>query len=78
MKADILKHLKSPEKLGILLSESYGMTPDASICGMVFIHPHACYPDIRHISEGQFTDYCRRRELDIEQGRILLGHLIDR
>ncbi len=78
VKADILKHLKSPEKLGILLSESYGMTPDASICGMVFIHPHACYPDIRHISEGQFTDYCRRRELDIEQGRILLGHLIDR
>lgn len=75
VKADILEHLKNPEKLGILLSDSYGMSPDASICGMIFIHPEAHYHDIRHIGEEQFRSYCRARGLTEEQGRILLGHL---
>ena len=77
VKAEILEHLKNREKLGILLSESYGMTPDASVCGMIFIHPEACYPDIRHIGKEQFSDYCRRRGLDETEGRVLLGHLLD-
>ncbi len=77
VKGLILEHLKNREKLGILLSESYGMTPDASICGMVFIHPEACYPEIRHIGMEQFRDYCRRRGLDEAEGRVLLGHLLD-
>ena len=76
VKADILEHLKNPEKLGILLSESYGMTPDASICGMIFIHPEACYLEIRQIGEDQFRRYCQARGLSPEEGRILLGHLI--
>ena len=77
VKAEILEHLKNREKLGILLSESFGMTPDASICGMIFIHREASYPDIRHIGMEQFADYCRRRGLDEAQGRLLLGHLLD-
>ena len=77
LKADILEHLKNREKLGILLSESFGMTPDASICGMIFIHREASYPDIRHIGMEQFADYCRRRGLDEAQGRLLLGHMLD-
>ncbi len=77
VKAEILEHLKDVEKLGISLSESYGMHPDASICGMIFIHAQACYPDIRHISREQFSDYCRRRKIDEAEGRILLGHLLD-
>ena len=77
VKADILAHLKDRERLGISLSESYGMTPDASICGMIFIHPDACYPDIRHIGKEQFSDYCRRRGIDGAEGRKLLGHYLD-
>lgn len=77
VKKDILKYLKNTEKLGILLSESYGMTPDASVCGMIFIHPQACYPEIRRIGEEQFRDYCRRRGTDENNGRILLGHILD-
>ncbi len=75
-KTEILKHLKNREKLGILLSDSYGMTPDASICGMIFIHPEARYFDIRKIGAGQFADYCKRRGIGEEEGRILLGHLM--
>lgn len=77
LKADILKHLGNTESLGIRLSESYGMSPDASICGMIFIHPEAAYHDIRHIGKEQFGDYCRKRGFSEEEGRILLGHLLD-
>ena len=73
----ILEHLKDSAQLGIRLSDSYGMSPDASICGMVFIHPQARYHEIRHIGKAGFEDYCRRRGLTDEQGRVLLGHLLD-
>ena len=76
-KALILEHLKDSAQLGIRLSDSYGMSPDASICGMVFIHPQARYHEIRHIGKAGFEDYCRRRGLTDEQGRVLLGHLLD-
>lgn len=75
-KADILAHIKGSEKLGISLSESYGMTPDASVCGMVFIHQEACYPDIREIGPDQFRDYCSRRGIPESEGKILLGHIV--
>lgn len=75
-KADILRHLKDAGKLGISLSESYGMTPDASICGMVFIHTEACYPDIKEISQEQFRDYCLRRGIPETEGKALLGHIV--
>ena len=75
VKADILERIG--DGLGISLSEGYGMTPDASICGMVFIHPEACYPEIRRISRRQFEDYCRRRAIDRTEGRMLLGHYLE-
>ena len=75
-KADILEHLDGSGKLGIKLTGSYGMTPDASVCGMFFIHPEACYPDIKEIGREQFSDYCRRRGISEEDGNVLLGHLI--
>ena len=64
------------EKLGITLTDGYAMTPDASVCGMVFIHPQARYFEIRSISTGQFRDYCSRRGIDESEGKVLLGHLL--
>ena len=77
LKKDILDLLYGGERLGIRLTESYAMIPDASICGMVFIHPEACYPEIRRISRRQFEDYCRRRAIDRTEGRMLLGHYLE-
>ena len=63
-------------ELGIRLTESYAMTPDASICGLIFMHPEAGYPEIRTISEKQYEDYRLRRGLDSENARRFLGHLL--
>lgn len=75
-KADILEHLRGAGLSGITLSEGYVMSPDASVCGMIFIHPEAVYADIRRIGQEQFRDYCRRRGLSGAEGRLLLAHLL--
>ena len=62
--------------LGIALTESCAMTPEASICGMIFMHPEACYPEIRNISDELYEDYKSRRNMDAETARRFLGHLL--
>ena len=64
------------EGMGIELTESYAMTPESSICGMIFMHPEACYPEIRRISQNQYDDYTTRRGMDAENARRFLGHLL--
>lgn len=75
LKIDILEIL-GKEGLGITLTESCAMTPEASICGMIFMHPDACYPEIRNISEAQYEKYRIRRAMDPETARRFLGHLL--
>ena len=66
----------STEGMGIGLTESYAMTPESSICGFIFTHPEACYPDIRKISMEKYEDYASRRGMDEETARRFLGHLL--
>ena len=64
------------QSLGIKLTDSYAMTPDASICGLIFMHPEAGYPEIRNISQTQYDDYRTRRGMDEETARRFLSHLL--
>ena len=66
----------SAECLGIELTESYAMTPEASICGLIFMHPEATYPQIRRISQQQYDNYVERRGMDTHTARRFLGHLL--
>ena len=60
----------------IELTESYVMIPEASICGLIFMHPQACYPEIRRISQAQYDDYAERRGMDADTARRFLGHML--
>ena len=60
----------------IKLTESCAMTPEASICGTIFIHPEAKYPEIRVISREQYDSYVQRRGMNEETARRFLGHLM--
>jgi 5-methyltetrahydrofolate--homocysteine methyltransferase len=62
--------------LKIKLTESCAMTPEASICGTIFIHPEAKYPEIRVISREQYDSYVQRRGMNEETARRFLGHLM--
>ena len=76
LKYDILDMLSGEYGLGIKLTESCAMTPLASICGFIFLHPEAKYPEIRRISEEQYNDYAQRRGMDEQTARQFLGHLL--
>jgi len=64
------------DSLGIELTESYAMVPESSICGLIFMHPEATYPQIRSISKGRYEEYAERRGMDEEKARRFLGHLL--
>ena len=70
------EHKFTSRALGIKMTESYAMTPDASICGLIFMHPEAGYPEVRAISEQQYEDYRIRRGMSPETARRFLGHLL--
>lgn len=62
--------------IGLKLTESMAMFPAASVSGWYFAHPESKYFSISEISEDQLTDYCRRKNWDINQGRKWLSPLL--
>ena len=75
LKRDILALLPHAEALDIRLTESCAMIPDASICGLVFAHPAASYPEIRRLSPAALDAYATRRGFSPEERQAFLGHL---
>lgn len=76
LKRDVLRLLPDSERLGITLLESCAMIPDASICGLIFIHPEATYPEIRRVSQKAIDEYARRRGMSDSEKARFLGHLL--
>ncbi|ROS37979.1 methionine synthase [Amycolatopsis thermoflava] len=49
--------------LGLGLTESFAMTPAASVSGLIFAHPESRYFTVGRLGRDQVTDYARRRGL---------------
>ena len=77
LKRDILALLGGADATGITLTESCAMQPEASICGLIFVHRHAAYPDIRRISPERLAGYARRRGMTDGEARRYLSHLLE-
>ena len=76
LKRDILALLPGADALDIRLTESCAMIPDASICGLIFAHPQAAYPEIRHLSPGTAEHYAALRGFSPEEKERFLSHLL--
>lgn len=76
LKRDILRLLPDSDKLRITLLDSCAMIPDASICGLIFMHPDAAYPEIRRIPQEKIDEYAKRRGLSESGKAQFLGHLL--
>lgn len=76
LKRDILRLLPESERLGITLLDSCAMIPDASVCGLIFIHPDASYPEIRRVSQKAIDEYALRRGMSDSDKARFLGHLL--
>jgi len=58
--------LGSTERIGVALTESYAMTPTASVSGWYFSHPESFYFGMGKIARDQVADYARRKGMDEE------------
>lgn len=76
LKRDVLRLLPDSKRLGITLLDSCAMIPDASICGLIFIHPEATYPEIRRVCQKAIDEYARRRGMSDSEKARFLGHLL--
>ena len=76
LKRDILALLPGAEALDIRLTESCAMVPDASICGFIFAHPQASYPEIRRLSPAAVDHYASLRGFNAEEKQRFLGTLL--
>ncbi|MBO4205897.1 methionine synthase [Micromonospora echinofusca] len=54
-------------ELGIGLTESYAMTPAASVSGLIFAHPESRYFTVGRIGRDQTQDYATRRGLPLTE-----------
>ncbi len=69
----LFKLLDVEKNAGIHLTESFAMTPAASVCGIYFSHPDAKYFWLGDIDKDQVTDYAARKGWDVKTAEKWLG-----
>ena len=72
LKRDVLAALPD---MGITLTDSCAMIPEASICGLIIAHRDAAYHDIRHVDPAALDAYAARRGFSEEEKKLFLSHL---
>ncbi len=55
------------------LTESFAMTPAASVSGLLFAHPDSRYFTVGRIARDQVEDYARRRGIAVEEAERWLA-----
>jgi 5-methyltetrahydrofolate--homocysteine methyltransferase len=52
-------------RAGITLTETFAMSPAASVSGLYFAHPEACYFSVGRLGHDQIEDYAARKGLSV-------------
>jgi 5-methyltetrahydrofolate--homocysteine methyltransferase len=67
-----LVDLLEAERIGVALTESYAMTPAASVSGLLLGHPAARYFAVGRIGRDQVEDYAARKHVPAEEAEYWL------
>lgn len=65
-KQDLFSLLEA-DKVGLDLTESFAMTPAASVSGLIFAHPASRYFSVGRVARDQIADYAVRRGLPVAE-----------
>ena len=76
-KATIFSLLRAEEAAGIELTESFAMSPPASVSGLYFSHPAAHYFGVGKIERDQVEDYARRKGWTIQTAERWLSPILN-
>ncbi len=74
---DMLFELTQANKAGIKLTESFAMSPNASVSGLILAHPESHYFGIGKITKEQVEDYAGRKGWDVAKAEKWLGTLLN-
>lgn len=75
-KVKLFKLLNGEENTGVELTESFMMTPVASVCGLYFGSDKAKYFDIHRIDKEQAINYSERKDSNLEATEKLLSNIL--
>lgn len=76
-KATLFRLLDAGNQAGMALTESYAMTPPASVSGLYFGHPGSHYFGVGKIDLDQVEDYARRKGWDIATAERWLAPILN-
>ncbi len=76
VKGDLFRLLDAPGNADMGLTESYAMTPAASVAGFYLAHPQARYFAITKIGADQLEDWAARNHVEEKQARRWLAPLL--
>ncbi|MEY4563984.1 MAG: hypothetical protein RLZZ618_3261, partial [Pseudomonadota bacterium] len=62
--------------IGMALTESWAMTPAASVSGFYMAHPDSAYFNVGKVGEDQIKDWADRSAQDVAQVRRSLSALL--
>jgi 5-methyltetrahydrofolate--homocysteine methyltransferase len=76
-KATLFRLLQAETNAGMALTESYAMTPPASVSGLYFGHPASHYFGVGKIDRDQVEDYARRKGWDLATAERWLAPILN-
>ena len=76
-KATLFRLLQAEQNAGMALTESFAMTPPASVSGLYFGHPGSHYFGVGKIDLDQIEDYARRKGWDVETAERWLSPILN-
>jgi 5-methyltetrahydrofolate--homocysteine methyltransferase len=76
-KATLFRLLDAGNNAGMALTESFAMTPPASVSGLYFGHPQSHYFGVGKIDRDQVEDYARRKGWDLETAERWLAPILN-
>jgi len=76
-KATLFKLLQAETHAGMALTESFAMTPPASVSGLYFGHANSHYFGVGKIDRDQVEDYARRKDWDTATAERWLAPILN-
>ena len=64
-------------RVGIELTESFAMTPAASVSGLYMAHPESVYFAVGRIERDQVEDYAKRKGMELRVAERWLGPILN-
>ena len=66
-KLKIFELLDAEKSIGVSLTESMAMSPNATVSGYYFAHAEAKYFSVGKVQDDQIADYAKRKNMSVEQ-----------